>query len=246
VTDPVPAPTAGSVPEPDTGSSDDPVARLRQHRVLAILRDHTGGAHLAATADALVDAGIAVLEFTLDTPGAPSLIERFAGRSSVVVGAGTVRTPADVDLVAASGARFVVSPDLHPPVVERALALGLAPLPGVATPSEIRQAVDLGAPMVKLFPAGPLGAAYLRSLRAPFPDVPLVATGGIGPDDVDTFLTAGADAVALGGALAHAEPEEAARRAHAVLARIRAVADADGAHRSSRALDRPPPVDTPA
>ena len=167
--------------------------------VLAIVRFHDGG-DLDGTLDALVRGGIDVLEVTIDTPGALDAVDRTA-RNGHAVGVGTVLTAEQVRASAAAGARFVVSPGVVPEVVEAAQELGLEPMPGVFTATEILQATSTGARVMKLFPASYGGPGYLRALRGPFPAVPLVATGGIRVEDIRAYLDAGATAVALGGEL---------------------------------------------
>jgi 2-dehydro-3-deoxyphosphogluconate aldolase / (4S)-4-hydroxy-2-oxoglutarate aldolase len=167
--------------------------------VLAIVRFHEGG-DLEGTLDALVRGGIDVLEVTIDTPGALEAVERTA-RNGHSVGVGTVLTAEQVRASAAAGARFVVSPGVVPEVVEAARELGLEPMPGVFTATEIIQAQATGAGVMKLFPASYGGPGYLRALRGPFPELSLVPTGGIRVEDIRGYLDAGAAAVALGGEL---------------------------------------------
>jgi 2-dehydro-3-deoxyphosphogluconate aldolase / (4S)-4-hydroxy-2-oxoglutarate aldolase len=186
--------------------------------VLAIVRFHDGG-DLDGTLDALVRGGIDALEITIDTPGALEAVDRTA-RNGHTVGVGTVLTAEQVRSSAAAGARFVVSPGVVPEVVEAAHELGLEPMPGVFTATEILQAQATGARVMKLFPASYGGPGYLRALRGPFPALPLVPTGGIRVEDIRAYLDAGATAVALGGELvgrsaprSDAELEQVAERA---------------------------------
>jgi 2-dehydro-3-deoxyphosphogluconate aldolase/(4S)-4-hydroxy-2-oxoglutarate aldolase len=168
-------------------------------RLLAIVRYRQAG-DLDRVLAALRRGGMEQLEVTLDTPGALAAIER-ASAAGAPAGAGTVRTPDDVRAAVDAGAAFVVSPGLFEPVIEAAAALAVDVLPGALTPTEVARAAELGAVAVKLFPASLGGPRYVRSLRGPFPDVPLVPTGGIGVDDVAGYLEAGADCVGLGGEL---------------------------------------------
>ena len=173
-------------------------------RVIAVVR-YRRAADLAPTVDVLDASGILV-EITLDTPGAIDAIAAATGRG-LRVGAGTVIDGDGVRASADAGARFVVSPGLVDDVVETALALGLEPLPGIATATELLRARALGAHAMKVFPAATLGGpAFIEALRSPFPDVGLVAVGGVGVGDIDSYLDAGADAVALGRGLVGAEP----------------------------------------
>lgn len=195
---------------------------IRGARVVAIVRRSDDDLEaVLATAGALADGGLPVVEVTLNTPRALEAIARLAGRDDVVAGAGTVLTVDDVDAVADAGARFVVSPDVDEAVIARAAARGLVSLPGACTPTEIRRAVDAGADLVKLFPAGPVGGpAYVQAVRGPFRDVGLVPTGGIGLEEVPRYLEAGAVAVGLSSALVAGTAEEVARRASWLAERV--------------------------
>jgi 2-dehydro-3-deoxyphosphogluconate aldolase/(4S)-4-hydroxy-2-oxoglutarate aldolase len=167
--------------------------------LIAIVRFHAGG-DLGGTVEALARGGVEAIELTIDTPGALAAVAD-AAAAGRFVGVGTVTTADQVRASADAGARFVVSPALVPEVVEAALGLGLEPLPGVFTATELLQAVAAGAPAVKLFPASAGGPGYLRALRGPFPAVPIVPTGGIRIDEIGAYLAAGATAVALGSEL---------------------------------------------
>ena len=167
--------------------------------LIAIVRFHEGGPVLGAV-DALVRGGVELVEITLDTPGALEAVEG-AASSGKAVGVGTVLTAEQVRASAGAGARFVVSPGLIPEVIAVAHELGLEPMPGVFTATEIIAAVGMGATVMKLFPASCGGPSYLRVLRGPFPDTPLVPTGGVRLDEVSAYLEAGATAVALGSEL---------------------------------------------
>lgn len=148
---------------------------------------------------ALVDGGLPVAEVTFRTAAAADAIRALADRGDVLVGAGTVLTPAQVDVAVAAGAQFVVSPGTSPAVVERCGEHGVAVLPGAVTASEIQAVLELGLDTVKFFPAGTSGgAAAITALAAPFPDVRFVPTGGVGPTNLAPYLTLPAVA-AVGG-----------------------------------------------
>lgn len=201
------------------------VDRIRDRRVVAIVRSQDLSVDDAvAIAGTLAAAGLDVVEFTCNSARPFAAIAAVAERfgDDVLVGAGTVRAVADVRRAADAGGRFVVAPDLDERVVRAAHDLGLAALPGAYTPTEVGRAVTAGGDLVKLFPANPAGPDYLRALRGPFPEVPLVPTGGIAIDDVAGFLAAGAVAVGLGSVLVPAtDPLEGLReRAERVRAAI--------------------------
>jgi 2-dehydro-3-deoxyphosphogluconate aldolase/(4S)-4-hydroxy-2-oxoglutarate aldolase len=147
----------------------------------------------ARTADALGDAltagGLPVAEVTFRTPAAGEAIRRLAARGDVLVGAGTVLTAAQVDQAVAAGARFIVSPGLSRAVLERCREHGVLPLPGAVTATEVQAALELGLTTVKFFPAESSGgAAAIRALAAPFPELGFMPTGGIGPDNLKDYL----------------------------------------------------------
>jgi 2-dehydro-3-deoxyphosphogluconate aldolase/(4S)-4-hydroxy-2-oxoglutarate aldolase len=173
-------------------------------RLLGIVRYRAAG-DVEGALRALVRGGIDLVEVTLDTPGALDAVER-GRRAGWSIGVGTVLEADHVNRSVDAGAAFVVSPGVVPGVVERALELGVDVVPGAFTPTEIIRAHTMGGSAVKLFPASPGGPSYLRALRGPFADVPLVPTGGIAIQEVSAYLDAGAACVGLGGALAGESP----------------------------------------
>jgi 2-dehydro-3-deoxyphosphogluconate aldolase/(4S)-4-hydroxy-2-oxoglutarate aldolase len=170
--------------------------------VVAILRGRSS-AHLDAVVDVLVEAGIRSLEVTLTTPDALAAVGRSVARfgSAVAIGAGTVRTVLDVAAAVDAGAAYLVSPHTDPALASRARSLGVAYLPGAFTPTEIVAAMAAGATAVKLFPARLGGPRYLRDIREPLPDVPIVPTGGVSAENAAEWFAAGAVAVGVGGSL---------------------------------------------
>ena len=149
--------------------------------------------------DALVDGGLPVAEVTFRTAAAADAIRVLADRGDILVGAGTVLTPDQVDQAVAAGATFVVSPGLSRAVVERCREHGVLPLPGAVTATEIQAAMELGLTTVKFFPAGASGGARaIAALAAPFGGVTFVPTCGVGPDDLGEYLSIPAVA-AVGG-----------------------------------------------
>ena len=178
--------------------SANPLTRLIEEKVVAVVRlpSSRNGLDIA---QALVDGGISTIEITLTTPGAASLIARIREEiPTATVGAGSVLTCDDVDHCAAAGAQFLVSPVLEPDVLRYALDRNLPFCPGTFTPTEANEAWRLGAPLVKIFPAGRLGPKYIADLKAPLPFLRLMPTGGVTAETVVGFLKAGADAVGAG------------------------------------------------
>jgi 2-dehydro-3-deoxyphosphogluconate aldolase/(4S)-4-hydroxy-2-oxoglutarate aldolase len=160
----------------------------------------TDGSALAEIGRALAAGGLNVLEMTLTTPRALEAIHELAGDSGILVGGGTVLSADDVHAVADAGGRFALSPVFDPGVLDASAERGLLAIPGASTPKEILTAHQHGARFVKVFPAKPLGGAeYLRLVRGPLPDVPLIPTSGPTADTLGQYLDAGAVAVGVGG-----------------------------------------------
>jgi len=192
---------------------------LQSARVVAVFRGSNADT-VFANALAAFGAGVRVLEVTQTIPAAPRLVERLIRETDAVVGAGSVRTAADVDAFADAGARFVMSPVCRHEIIDRAHAHGIAAIPGAMTPTEVLAAWDWGADLVKLFPAARLGPAYLKDLHGPMPDIPLVPTGGITGDNLREYLEAGAAAVCIGSWLSKGTAEKIRQRARQVAAEI--------------------------
>ncbi|MCL2464639.1 MAG: bifunctional 4-hydroxy-2-oxoglutarate aldolase/2-dehydro-3-deoxy-phosphogluconate aldolase [Micrococcales bacterium] len=150
-------------------------------------------------ADALVAGGLPIAEITFRTDAAAEAIRAVAARGDVLVGAGTVVTPEQVDQAVAAGAQYIVSPGISRAVVARANELGVAALPGAVTATEIQAALEMGITTVKFFPASTSGGpAAIKALAAPFRDVSFVPTGGVSLTNLADYLTIPAVA-AVGG-----------------------------------------------
>lgn len=171
--------------------------------LIAILRGITP-AEIRAHVQALVGAGIGMIEIPTNSPDWLSSVRiamDVAG-DNAWVGAGTVLKAADVEHLAAVGARLVVTPNTDPAVISLARAHGMTVAAGFATASEAFTAIAAGAQMLKLFPASHFGPGYVRALKAVLPpDVPVYAVGGIRPDTLADFLAAGCTGAGLGGEL---------------------------------------------
>jgi 2-dehydro-3-deoxyphosphogluconate aldolase/(4S)-4-hydroxy-2-oxoglutarate aldolase len=152
-----------------------------------------------ALAAALVAGGLPVAEVTFRTAAAADAIRVMADRGDMLVGAGTVLTPEQVDQAVAAGAAYVVSPGLSRAVVERCQEHGVLALPGAVTATEVQAALELGLTTVKFFPAGTSGGApAISALAAPFRGVRFIPTGGVGPRNLHEYLAIPAVA-AVGG-----------------------------------------------
>lgn len=191
-------------------------------------------AAVASIAAALVDGGVRSFELTLNDPEDEALrsIEvaaRIAPGLGVQVGAGTVLTIEAAGRAVDAGAAFLVMPHLDVELVRWAADRGIPALPGCATPTELLTAWRAGAAALKVFPASSLGPSFLRECRGPFPDLPLLPTGGITVDNASSFIAAGAIGIGMGSWLiGDADPVGVRARAERI---VGAVADARSARR---------------
>jgi 2-dehydro-3-deoxyphosphogluconate aldolase/(4S)-4-hydroxy-2-oxoglutarate aldolase len=155
--------------------------------------------------EALRAGGVTAMEVTAETPGAEEMIatlaDRFADDDAVAVGAGTVLDTETARAVVSAGAEFVVSPTLDGDVVELCNRYGVVSAPGVFTPAEALTAYEAGADVVKVFPAKTGGPGHVSAIKGPLGQIPIVPTGGVGPDNAADYIEAGAAAVGVGSAL---------------------------------------------
>ena len=168
--------------------------------LVAILRTKTES-DAREMANALVDAGIKLIEFTTTTPGALNLVEEFSANKSINVGLGTVLTTEHVNAGKKVGAQFIISPHTDEEVIKATKAADLISIPGVASPTDIGNAIKYGADALKFFPASSLGPNYLKAVREPFPGQIWMATGGISVESVSDWMKAGCTAIGVGGPL---------------------------------------------
>ena len=177
-------------------------SQIMASRIVAIVRLENYDSAVEV-ARALALGGITTIEFTLTGSGANEAISacRAALGDTMLVGVGTVLDEHAANAAIMAGAQFVVTPALRPKVIKACGAQNIPVLCGAFTPTEALTAHELGAQMVKIFPARALGAAYIRDLLAPLPFLKLVPTGGIGPENARSYLDAGAAAVGMGGNL---------------------------------------------
>ncbi|WP_062437188.1 bifunctional 4-hydroxy-2-oxoglutarate aldolase/2-dehydro-3-deoxy-phosphogluconate aldolase [Herbidospora daliensis] len=179
----------------------DFLSDLTEHRLLAIVRGTDPRAALD-TVLTLAAEGVRLIEVSLVTAGAPEVIRdaRAALGPGAHLGAGTVVTAGDARRAADAGASFLVTPAVSE-AVGAGVTLGLPVLAGALTPTEVVAARAAGAAAIKLFPASLGGVRHLRALRDPFPDIPFVPVGGVGPAEAAEYLAAGAVAVGVGSPL---------------------------------------------
>jgi 2-dehydro-3-deoxyphosphogluconate aldolase/(4S)-4-hydroxy-2-oxoglutarate aldolase len=177
-------------------------ARIEEFGILPSVR--VNSRELARfAAETVYSAGIPVVEITLTTPGALDVIDDIAKRyPDMAVGAGTVLDKESAQSCIEAGARFLTSPGFVPEVVAFANTANIVVLPGALTPTEVIAAWKAGSDLVKIFPTGLIGGVkYLRALKVPLPQIPLIATGGVNQLTAFDFIQAGATAIGVGGEL---------------------------------------------
>ena len=163
-------------------------------------------------AQALLEAGVDLIEFTTTTPEVFNLIEEFAAKPGVQVGLGTAMDKKHVANAKKAGAKFVISPHTSKEVIRVTKKAGLISIPGVASPTEIADALRYGADMLKFFPASSLGPNFLKAVRDPFPGQTWMATGGITVDSIDSWVKSGCSGFGLGGPLTNGGVAQVAAR----------------------------------
>jgi len=186
-----------------TASTRDSVRQeIERLGVVAVIR-MKDPAKLRAVFDALADGGVKAIEVTMTVPGAVGLIADLAKSlpPGIVLGAGTVIDGRTAHAVIDAGARFIVSPVFRRDVVTTCLERDVVACPGCFSPTEILDAHDMGADVVKVFPATALGPQYIKDLRVPMPQLKLMPTGGVTLDNAGDWIRAGAVAVGVGSAL---------------------------------------------
>jgi 2-dehydro-3-deoxyphosphogluconate aldolase/(4S)-4-hydroxy-2-oxoglutarate aldolase len=202
--------------------------RLREQRLVAVIRAPDAQTALGA-ARAVAAGGVRIVEITFTVPDALEVMAALRGQPGLTVGAGTVLTAAQAQAALAAGAGFLIAPNLSREVAEAAVGAGVLFCPGAYTTTEILAARAMGAHVVKVYPVGIAGGPdYIRIIRDPLPDIPMLAAGGTTLENVVPFLEAGCLGVGLGAALA--DPalaaagrfEELTRRARAFVGRLEA------------------------
>ncbi|MBU9737498.1 bifunctional 4-hydroxy-2-oxoglutarate aldolase/2-dehydro-3-deoxy-phosphogluconate aldolase [Diplocloster agilis] len=184
------------------------VDTFRESKLIAIIRE-VDRRDIVETVAALLAGGISCVEVTFDHTGSAgirntldcldAIRERFA--EQVILGAGTVLSPGEVELAEKHNARFIISPNTDPAVIRTAKEAGMLSMPGALTPSEITSAYEAGADIVKLYPIDILGVGYVKAVKGPLKHIPMSAVGGITPGNVREFLDSGALCVGIGGNL---------------------------------------------
>lgn len=214
---------------PDSPAVTELVAGIERAGIVAVIR-MKDPARLRAVVDALAEGGISALEITMTVPNAVGLIRELAPTlpAGFIFGAGTVVDAETVSKVVDAGAQFIVSPVFRREVIAACQRHAVAAMPGCFSPTEILDAWDAGADVVKVFPATALGPGYLRDVRAPLPQVKLMPTGGVTVENAGEWIRAGAVAVGVGSSLLDTRAIEAGdygvlrRKAEQMIANVRA------------------------
>lgn len=178
------------------------VKRITADKAVAVIRLKESK-HFWDAAEALYAGGVSILEITLTTPDALALIKASGARlpEDVLIGAGSVLDARTAQQVIAAGAKYVVSPVFKPEIVRIAHQNEVPAMPGCFSPTEILTAHELGADVIKVFPADILGMAFFKGIKAPMPFLKLMPTGGVTLSNAGEWIRAGACAVGVGSAL---------------------------------------------
>jgi 2-dehydro-3-deoxyphosphogluconate aldolase / (4S)-4-hydroxy-2-oxoglutarate aldolase len=182
------------------------IQRLLNPGIIAILRSPTG-AKLGDAAKALVAGGVNAIEVTMTTPGALTIIRdmKRALGDSAIIGAGTVLDAETARSVLFAGAEYLVTPVVRLDVIALCARYGVPIMSGAMTPTEALAAHEAGADFIKIFPAEQLGPGYIKALKGPLPMLEVIPTGGVTPENLGAFISAGACAVGAGGHLVSSE-----------------------------------------
>lgn len=181
----------------------DILHRLLEEKMVAILRNVPSD-KIIPTVQALTGGGVKLLEITMNSEKALESISQLRKdykEDDIFIGAGTVLNLEMAKQAIEAGAQFLISPNLDTSVVRYAVKHTIDVWPGVMTPTEMVNAWNAGTKAVKLYPAGSLGPSYIKDIKAPLDNIPIIATGGIDINNLETYFTAGADAIGVGGQL---------------------------------------------
>jgi 2-dehydro-3-deoxyphosphogluconate aldolase / (4S)-4-hydroxy-2-oxoglutarate aldolase len=205
------------------------IQRIKDIGVIPVVRASSEDEAILVV-EAIKAGGLPMLEITMTVPGAVRVIEELVKRfgDDAIVGAGTVLDPESARACIRAGAQFIVSPALNLETIACCRELDIAVMPGALTPTEIVLAWNAGADLVKVFPAGAMGgASYIKSLKAPLPQIELVPTGGVTLANAAGFIEAGAAAIGVGAdlvdisAIRSGQPEKITQAARAFIEAVR-------------------------
>ena len=182
---------------------DELTLALKESGVVGIIRTERSD-DLIEVARALVDGGVRFVEVTMTVPGALEIVKQARQEldsHGIFIGVGTVLDAATARLALLAGASYVISPVTNQEVIETCVRQGVAVMPGAMTPTEILTAWEMGATVVKVFPAGVGGAGFFKDMKGPLPQIDMMPTGGVNTETAGDFIRAGACAVGAGSSL---------------------------------------------
>ncbi|MEC0266497.1 bifunctional 4-hydroxy-2-oxoglutarate aldolase/2-dehydro-3-deoxy-phosphogluconate aldolase [Paenibacillus anseongense] len=185
---------------------------IERTRIIAIVRG-VKEAHIFSVAEALLKGGVTVMEVTLNTPGALTMISDLQTKlgEQMYIGAGTVLDVEDAQKAVQAGASFLVTPNLDEDVIRYANREGVPIFPGAMTPTEVVKAWKAGATAIKIFPSASLGLSYIKELMGPLDHIPMMAVGGVTEENIKQFLDLGCYGLGIGGSLINLKEIEAGR-----------------------------------
>jgi len=183
-------------------TKEETIQKIKSLGLLAVIRGPSVKVTLSMV-DALVAGGVTGIEVTYSTPQAEDVVKSLADRygDDIVLGMGTLTRPEQAEASRQAGASFLVSPICQVELVKAMVDTGLAVMTGALTPSEVFQAYELGSDIVKIFPGSLTGPSYIKALRGPFPNIPMMPTGGVSLENIGDWFAAGAVAVGAGSEL---------------------------------------------
>jgi len=183
-------------------TKNETLAKIKQLGLLAVIRGPSPELTLKMV-DALVAGGVLGIEITYSTPNAPEVVHSLAQKygQEIMLGMGTLVEPAQAIEAVQSGANFLVSPHCEKTLAEAMVATGLPVMIGALTPTEVMQAYRFGSDVVKIFPGSLVGPDYIKTLRGPYPYIPMMPTGGVNVENIADWFAAGVFAVGAGSNL---------------------------------------------
>lgn len=178
------------------------VEKIKELGLVSVIRGPSVNLTLKMV-EALVEGGVLAIEITYSTPNAEDVVTQLDKRfgEKIVLGMGTLTKPAQVKTALAAGAKFLVSPVCEPGLVKAMTSSGAATMIGALTPTEVFSTFEAGADVVKVFPGSLTGPSYIKALHGPFPQIPMMPTGGVSADNVKDWFAAGVIAVGAGSEL---------------------------------------------
>ncbi len=194
---------------------NDIIKAVYRQKLIAIVRG-VNPEYILPVGKALYEGGIRLVEVTFDQKAADGFVQTTEAISKLcsefedelLIGAGTVLSRQQVDLAKSAGAKYIITPSTDRDVIRYARHQGMAAMPGAMTPSEVVTAWRAGADFVKIFPAGVMGSSYIKALKGPLPQIPLLAVGGVTAENIPEFLRAGVVGFGIGSNLVSRELAE--------------------------------------